>query len=117
MNTNFEMPSFMKTLSNLSFSDAKEENKRLATQRKLRNKRKANGAAIAKKAYKELYLKRAIQAKIVKNMTIEIEKAERKADKENKNAHKEATKQAKANPCPFIRRRTLGATPTTPPGV
>ena len=94
-NTNFEMPSFIKTLGNLSFSDAKEENKRLATQRKLRNKRKANGDAIAKKAFKELDLKRAIQAKIVKAMTDEIEKAERKADKENKKADKEAVKQAK----------------------
>jgi hypothetical protein len=105
-NTNFEMPSFIKTLGNLSFSDAKEENKRLATQRKLRNKRKANGDAIAKKAFKELDLKRAIQAKIVKAMTDEIEKAERKADKEAvkqakihaiaaKKADKEAVKQAK----------------------
>ena len=94
-NTNFEMPSFIKTLGNLSFSDAKEENKRLATQRKLRNKRKANGDAIAKKAFKELDLKRAIHAKIVKAMTDLIEKAERNADKENKKADKEAVKQAK----------------------
>jgi len=94
-NTNFEMPSFIKTLGNLSFSDAKEENKRLATQRKLRNKRKANGDAIAKKAFKKLDLKRAIHAKIVKAMTDLIEKAERNADKENKKADKEAVKQAK----------------------
>ena len=94
-NTNFEMPSFIKTLGNLSFSDAKEENKRLATQRKLRNKRKANGDAIAKKALKELDLKRAIHAKIVKAITDLIEKAERNADKENKKADKEAVKQAK----------------------
>ena len=94
-NTNFDMPSFIKTLGNLSFMDAKEENKRLATQRKLRNKRKANGDAIAKKAFKELDLKRAMHAKIVKAMTDLIEKAERNADKENKKADKEAVKQAK----------------------
>ncbi len=84
MNTNFEMPSFMIALSKLSVSSAKDEAKLLATQRKLRIQRKANGDKTAKKAFKEINHKREIQAKIVKTFTAQIEKAEKAAAKQAK---------------------------------